>query len=243
MSRHASYGHRCPDCRMHLHICVCDQLPVLPTRTRVLLLVHQLELRKTTNTGLLALRCLPNSACVMRGRLPETPSGGPSAPPRGPSAPSVGPSSEPLGREPGRQAVLLYPGQEAVPLASFADSALPLTLIVPDGTWSQASRTRRRVAGLADLPCVALPAGQISGYELRHAGQPGRLSTMEAIARALGVLEGPAVEDALLKVHRLVVERTLWTNGRLPPHLVTGGLPEGARPHDPRSGLGGGKER
>jgi DTW domain-containing protein YfiP len=228
MSRHASYGHRCPDCRMHLHICVCAQLPTLATRTRVLLLVHQLELRKTTNTGLLALRCLPNSASVMRGRLPHDP-----------SAPSVGPTSEPLGREPGRQAVLLYPGPEAVPLASFAGSALPLTLIVPDGTWSQASRTRRRVAGLADLPCVALPEGQVSGYELRHAGQPGRLSTMEAIARALGVLEGPALEEALLKVHRLVVERTLWTNGRLAPHLVTGGLPEGAKPHDPRSGLKG----
>jgi DTW domain-containing protein len=232
MSRHASYDHRCPGCRLHLHICVCSLLPVLPTRTRVLLLLHQLETRKTTNTGRVALRCLPNSESVLRGRLPEDP-----------SAPSVGPSSPPLGREPGRQAVLLYPGEEAVPIERFAGSALPITLVVPDGTWSQASRTRRRVAGLAELPCVKLPDGHVSGYELRHAAEVGRLSTMEAIARALGVLEGPEVEAALLQAHRLLVERTLWTNGRLAPHLVTGGLPAGAKPHDPRSGLAADKLR
>jgi DTW domain-containing protein YfiP len=226
MRRPGRPDHRCPDCRLHLNVCVCAQLPALPTRTRVLLLLHQLEIRKTTNTGRIALRCLPNSASVLRGRLADDP-----------DATSVGPGSPPLGREPGRQAVLLYPGEDAVPLERFRDSALPLTLIVPDGTWSQASRTRRRVPGLAELPCVALPDTHVSGYQLRHANRAGRLSTLEAIARALGVLEGPAIEEALLAVHRLVVERTLWTNGRIAPHLVTGGLPAGAKPHDPRSGL------
>jgi DTW domain-containing protein YfiP len=132
---------------------------------------------------------------------------------------------------------LLFPAEDALPLARWKDSALPLTLIVPDGTWSQASRARRRVAGLAELPCVTLPEGPPSGYGLRHTVGAGRLSTMEAIARALGVLDGPEVERALLDLHRLIVERTLWTNGRIAPAQMTVELPPGAKPHDPRSGL------
>ena len=33
-----------------------------------------------------------------------------------------------------------------------------------------------------------------------HASAPQRLATLEAVARALGILEGPEVESALLRV-------------------------------------------
>ena len=75
-----------------------------------------------------------------------------------------------------------------------------------------------------------LPDGPPSSYRLRAIGLPGRLSTLEAIARALGVLEGPAPEAALERALRLVVERTLWTRGCLPREAVEA-LPEGARRH------------
>jgi DTW domain-containing protein YfiP len=202
---------------------VCLLLPSLPTATRVVLLLHQLEARKTTNTGRLALRCLPNSELHLRGRLLD-------------QAPAPPPETAPWLR-PGARAALLFPHPDAQPLERFSGAQPPLTLIVPDGTWSQAVRARSRMPGLAALPCVALTGAEPSPRRLRHEPRPGRLSTLEAIARALGVLEGPAVEQALLAVHRLAVERTLWTNGRLAAHEVTGGIPEGARPHDPRSGL------
>jgi DTW domain-containing protein YfiP len=193
-------------------------LPRLTTRTRVVLLLHQLEARKPTNTGRLALRCLPNSEQVLRGRV------GGEGPPD-----DVGPGwPEWLARA--ERPVLLFPHEQATPVAAWRDRPGPLTLIVPDGTWSQAVRARRRIPGLAEIPCATLPAGLVSTYRLRHDPRPGRLSTLEAIAHALGVLEDPSVAEALLQVHRLAVERTLWTRGNLTRGDVWGGIPPGARP-------------
>jgi DTW domain-containing protein YfiP len=204
---------RCPDCFLHRSLCLCALIPTLPTRTRVVLVMHQLELNKPTNTGRLAARCLPNSEILVRGREAEhrTPAAFPGTP------------------------LLLYPHSHAQPLETWRDSPLHITLIVPDGTWRQAARARRRVPGADQIPCVALP-GPTSGYRLRQATRPGRLSTMEAIARALGVLEGPSVEEQLLHLHQVMVDRTLWSNGRLPSESVTGGIPAGVQSHDPLSG-------
>ena len=60
---------RCPDCRLHRSVCICALLPRIQTRTRLVLVLHQLEARKPTNTGLVAARCLTNSAVVYRGRV------------------------------------------------------------------------------------------------------------------------------------------------------------------------------
>jgi DTW domain-containing protein len=213
---------------MHLHVCICSRLPRLQTRTRVILLLHQLEARKTTNTGRLALHCLPNSVLAYRGRLTtEEP----------PNTVALDPRLEPPWIREAARPVLLFPDEAAEPLERWRGAEPPVTLVVPDGTWSQTARARRRIAGLDRLPCAALSAVDVSPHRLRRDPRPGRISTLEALARALGILEGPECEQALLDVHRLVPERTLWSKGRLAPHLVTGGLPAGAKPHDPRSGL------
>ncbi len=222
MSRRGNDEHRCTGCRLHRRVCICDRLPCLVTRTRVVLLLHQLEARKPTNTGRLALRCLPSSQEVLRGRI-----GGEG--PREVSGPEP-----PAWLARAERPVLLFPHEEATPLHAWRDRPGPLTLIVPDGTWSQAVRARRRIPGLADIPCAALPAGLISTYRLRHDARPGRLSTLEAIAHALGVLEDASVAEALLDVHRLAVERTLWTRGHLDRSRVHGGIPDEARPPDPQ---------
>ena len=59
---------RCPECRLHRTLCLCALIPRLVTRTKVVLVMHDLELRKPTNTGTLAARCLPNSSVLVRGR-------------------------------------------------------------------------------------------------------------------------------------------------------------------------------
>jgi hypothetical protein len=58
---------RCGQCRLFRHHCLCDLLPRVETRTRVVVVLHQLEDHKTSNTGRLAHRCLPNSEIVIRG--------------------------------------------------------------------------------------------------------------------------------------------------------------------------------
>jgi DTW domain-containing protein YfiP len=190
----------------------------------VVLVLHQLEARKPTNTGLVAVRCLANSAVVYRGRPPAEAEGQPV-------------ESWP----PGVQPLLLYPDEEAAPIDAWRNAPGPLVLIVPDGTWRQAARARVRLPPLGlggAIPCVALPEARAAGRRLRTPARPERLATLEAIALALGILEGPDVETALMHVFRVMTERTLWTNGRLAAGAVTGGIPEGAKPHDPLGLLG-----
>jgi len=110
----------------------------------------------------------------------------------------------------------------------LAPSAEPVALVVPDGNWRQAWKVRSRVPGLKDVRCVTLPPGAPSIYRLRSEPHPAGLATIEAIARAMGVLEGPEIQASLEHVFRAMVERTLWARGRLATCDVTGGIPDGA---------------
>ncbi len=206
---------------MHASLCVCALVPRVETRTRLVLVIHRYEDRKPTNTGRLAATCLTNSEIVVRGHRPV------------PGAPD----EAGLAFAEGTQPLLLYPAEDAVPLADFAGAPRPVVLVVPDGNWRQASKVRKRVAGLGAVPCVSLPAGAPTTYRLRFEPQKGGLATLEAIARAFGVLEGPAVEEALLRPFHAMVERTLWSRGELSEKDVRSGLPPGAMRHDPTSGL------
>jgi DTW domain-containing protein YfiP len=206
---------------MHRSLCLCVILPSLSTRTQLVLVLHQLEARKTTNTGRIAALCLPGSRIVVRGRDDRA---------------ALGPGPPPLLWAEGTQPVLLFPHDSARPIEAWRGSPAPVTLIVPDGTWSQAIRTRKRIPGLAEVPCAALSdASSLTAarYRLRHDGRPDRLSTLAAIAIALGVLEGAGVQQALERALAMMVERTLWTNGRIRSSDVTGGIPQGAQSHDP----------
>ena len=222
MSRRQKPHLRCPDCRMHRSLCICGLLPRIETRTRVVLIVHQLEAVKPTNTGLVAARCLPSSTVVYRGRAPE---GG--ATPDWPAAVAAAAA--------GARPLVLYPHPSATPLEDWRGTEA-VALVVPDGTWAQATRIHARFAARAgDPPCVSLPASR-SGKRLRTAQSPHQMATLEALALALGILEGPEVEAALLRVYRIMTERTLWTNGRIATADVTGGIPPGVRKHDPLFG-------
>jgi DTW domain-containing protein YfiP len=216
MSRRAHAEHRCPACHMHQVLCICALIPQLHTRSRLLLLLHKSEEQKTTNTGQLAARALVGSDVVVIGDLAR-------------------PLPVPLVPDE-RQPLLLFPDDDAVPLTHYAHSDTPVTLVVPDGNWRQASKMRARVPGLATMPCVSLPEGGPTIYRLRSEPREGGLATLEAIARAFAVLEGDDVAHALLDVFRVMVERTLWTRGALRDEQVHGGIPAAARLHDPRAG-------
>lgn len=199
---------------MHRSLCICALVPTLVTRTRLVVIMHRSEDRKSSNTGRLAARCVAGSEVVVRGREDR--------PTR-----FVAPA--------GTRPVLLFPHEDAVPLERVrADE--PITLVVPDGTWRQASKVRARVPGLGDVPCARLPREAPSIYRLREEAHDDRLSTIEAVARAMGMLEGPHVRRAIEHVFRAMVERTLWSKGQLDAHEVTGGIPRGAMRHDPTSG-------
>lgn len=220
MSRRKNAHLRCPRCYMHGSLCVCDLMPKIETRTRLILVVHRIEARKPSNTGRLGVECLTNSEMWIRGHEDKPTS-----------------AYEPADDV---QPLYLFPQEGATPITQFANSEKPVHLIVPDGTWRQAAKVRNRVAGFEKIPCVSLPPDAPSNYRLRSEAHAHGLATIEAITRAFEILEGgengKRVRSEIEHVFRAMVDRTLWSRGECETEKVHGGIPEGAMKHDPRSG-------
>jgi DTW domain-containing protein YfiP len=171
---------RCPRCRLHVARCLCAEVPTLELRTRLVLVAHDHELTKTTTTGPLALLALPNAELHVHGSMHER------LDLRGLHVPD-------------RRVLCLFPSDDARVLTPelVAEDPRPITLIVPEATWRQASRMARRIPGVAEADRVILPAGEPTRWGVRTEPREGGLATMEAIARALGVIEGAEVRAAL----------------------------------------------
>jgi tRNA pseudouridine65 synthase len=179
---------------MHRELCVCGQIAPMDLATRIVLVMHRREVSKTTATGRLALNVLPNHELHIHGR------------------PDVRVDLNPLHTE-NRRVLLLYPGEGARVLSRelLAEDLRPVTLLVPDGSWNQAKRAAKRIPGMAQAELVTLPEGPASAYHLRREPMLGGLATFEAIARALGILESPAVQEQLEALFASMVERTMST--------------------------------
>jgi tRNA pseudouridine65 synthase len=184
---------------MQVALCLCAEIPRLALATRVVLVMHHREVPRTTATGPLALRALTNAELHVHGAR---------------DAPLDLTSLH--GED--RRVMLLFPSDAARPLTPelLAEDRRPVTLVVPDGNWRQASRAARRIPGLAQAEPVVLAEGAPSGYRLRREPKEGGLATFEAIARALGVLESADVQVQLETLFSQMVERTLDTRGKRP---------------------------
>ncbi len=185
---------RCPKCGLQADLCLCKLVQPIHVQTRVVVIAHFKELARTSNTGRLVPICLERGELRKRG-LPMQ------------ATDVSGLISD--------RSYWLYPGEEAQTLTPEVTKDGPITLIVPDGNWTQAGKMRHREPELAHLPQLKLPPGPPSRYRLRKSPDIYRVSTLEAIARALGILEGEEVQKAVEAVFDLMVERTLWTRGKL----------------------------
>lgn len=219
----------CQECRLFRPLCVCGIITEMRPRlaelpTRVTILMHVREISLPTNTARLAEAALPNSEIRLRG------------------ARDLPMSTEGL-VTPERQSILLYPSEEAVELTPevVARWDRPLNLIVPDGSWRQARKVASREPALHGIPQVKLPPGPPSNYRLRKEPNERSVSTFEAIARALGVIEGPAVQTMLEDLFEMRVERTLWSRGLLKRDETRFGIPQEAFDKFHRDGCRGGE--
>lgn len=195
---------------MHEELCLCSELPRLDLRTNITLLMHSEERHKPSNTGRLAHLCLPNSEIRYRG-LPD-----------GTPLDLSGLEGE------GFETWMLYLSDRSETLSKelVARTEKPVKLLVLDGTWSQASRLGAMLSRkMPSVKHVKLAGGKPSEYLLRSEHHPDGLATFEAIARALGFLEGEKVQAELEHIFRVMRDRVLFTRGKLAAELVTGGLP------------------
>ncbi|MDD2128408.1 DTW domain-containing protein [Pseudomonas sp. 17391] len=184
---------RCERCQRPLDHCLCPLIPLLASRTRIVLLQHPSETAHALNTARLAALGLNNAEL----RVGEVFDG-----------------LDELLATPGYRAVLLFPGDQAQVLTAYTEvDDQPLLLIVPDGTWRKARKLLYLNPMLAALPRVTLGAVAPSRYRLRKAPEAGALSTLEAVVEALNVLEQPVSFDALLKPFDALIEGQIKAMG------------------------------
>ena len=179
-------------------LCICGSIPRLDLSTRVCLIFHVNELKRSSNTGRLALRALVNSEMRVRGE-----------------------TREPLDLSDlltdRYRTFLFYPTVDAVELDNklVAQDGRPIQLLVPDGTWRQARKVHSRHHELKDVPRVKIGAPDVSKFHLRAQHRPEGMATLQAIAHALGVIEGDLVKAQLMKLYDAKVERTMLGRGLL----------------------------
>jgi DTW domain-containing protein YfiP len=183
---------RCERCLRPESHCLCALIPQLDSRTRVLVLQHPGEVDHALNTGRLAALGLNNAQLVV-GEVFE--------------------NMHELLNPPGYQPRLLFPGDDAQPLVMQDKGALPMLLVVPDGTWRKARKLLHLNPLLAALPRVTLGPVPESRYRLRKAPGPDALSTLEAITHALQILEAPQSFAPLLAPFEALIEGQIKAMG------------------------------
>jgi DTW domain-containing protein YfiP len=190
---------------MHATLCVCPWIPTFDLNTKVVLVMHRVERAKTSATGPLALLCVPNSELRVHGV-----------------------KDNPLDMTdlfvPERRVLLLYPeeGTRVLCRDFLAEDKRPITLIVPDGNWRQASTMKRRIKGLCCAETVRLPVGEKTRWGLRNEIRDDGLATFEAIARALGILESKSVQSGMEAIFDLMVKRVVESRGPRPDNCRCG---------------------
>ncbi len=183
---------------------MCDLIPSLTLKTKVSLVIHKRELKRTSNTGTLALKALVNSEMRVRGLenngnlkhqaldltdlLTDT-----------------------------YENILLYPTDKAVNLTPevLQNISKPIQFIVPDGNWRQASKVHIRHKELDKIKHVKIKTINLDKDFLRKETTENGMATLQAIAYALGVTEGLEIEKALLGLYSEKLKRTLLSRGTL----------------------------
>ncbi len=192
MGLRAKKSERCGRCRMRIDLCFCPFIPVYDLRTRLVLVMHYREIPKTTATGPLALVALPNSELRVQGIRDQ-----------------ILDFSDL--NTPQRRTLFLYPDDDSPVLSRdfLEQDPRPVTLVVPDGTWSQASRMGKRLPGLEHAERVRLPEGRRTQWGIRNEPHPHGLATFEAIARSFGIIESLEVQAGLEELFLLMVRKTI----------------------------------
>ncbi|KAK9987460.1 hypothetical protein SO802_032411 [Lithocarpus litseifolius] len=198
----------CSKCSRPTRVCLCETLPAqpIPTKTQIVIIQHPHEARHKLSTVPVLTKCLLNSTTVVTRRL----------------RPGLSPL---LDQSP--PAVYLFPPTPSSPAVTLSPSQPQndkddenAVLIVFDATWKHAREMVRAseeyLSRFASRVCLegydeSVGGGSIydSDSELILRKEPcgGCVSTMEAVARALRVIEpnGLYIEAQLLRVLRDMV--------------------------------------
>jgi DTW domain-containing protein len=182
------YREVCLRCRRPRSVCWCDAVTQVPSQTRVVFIQHPREAKVPISTCRMAHLSLPNSELHV-----------------GLSA--VGNRSlEALCAKPG--VAVLFPSESATDVDALETP--PETLVVVDGTWSNAKKVVEKCPLLSKLPRLKFFPDQPGNYRIRKEPEAHCLATIEATAFVLGRLEkAPARFTPILTAFDAMVEKQL----------------------------------
>lgn len=159
-------------------------------------------MKRTSNTGLLALQALTNSDLHVRGK-------------------TLAPFDFSEVCQDDYQQLLLYPAEGSEELTShfLKKFSKPIQLLVPDGNWRQASKVSSRSPQLEGVPRVRISGAQMvlrsPDLFMRKETKGQGMATLEAIAEAMEILEGVEIANQLKALYELKLRRTLEARGKI----------------------------
>jgi DTW domain-containing protein len=115
--------------------------------------------------------------------------------------------------------VVLFPPSEGIPILSPSTNVK--RLIVPDGTWKQVRKILGRYPQIRSLPRVHISPFPVPFPRLRNPTVPNGMSTVEAVARVLGLMGMHVAEERLRVENNRLMDALRKTTGIKHP-LVPG---------------------
>jgi len=180
----------CPRCYQRREICICPILPTVQTRTEFIILRHIYEAERPSNTGRLVALAMPHSRMI--------PCGGGTR----------------IGHPPIDNVFLSLPGTCLLWPDGVGkhpkewETSPPAHIVIIDATWQQARRLYSTTPALRMLPRMVLPAPLRYRERLRKQHRSEGMSTIEAVAAAVAILEGADVAKPLEELYNELVKRT-----------------------------------
>lgn len=195
---------RCDLCQLAKSACICAWRPQCQSNCDFVLLMHRDEVLKPTNSGRLIADVLPLQTLAFCWSRTEP-----------------DPALLQLLVDPKRLCVLVYPAQDAVPIAHLwqesSRDTRRITFILLDGTWKQSGRMYHLSRWLEAVPCVSLQASSARGYAVRKSHQDDYLSTAEAAALCLAQMGEESNAAVLSDYFALFNHHYVATRGSVVP--------------------------
>jgi len=195
----------CVRCLRAGSVCLCEGIHRFQTTFQVVLLQHPKERRNSIGTARFTHLSITGSRLIAGSEF------------------DLDPEVNAILDDPGNACYVLFPGPDSVNVATegkaFLESVSPrkLVIFVIDGTWSHAKGMLRKSSRLAALPRVSFTIDKPSNYRVRKQPREFCLSTVEAVARLLHLLDPAAPSESLLETFARMVDRQLEcaTRGKL----------------------------
>lgn len=163
----------CDKCQYSAVTCLCDDLVTVQNQLNIIILQHPSELKITKNTAKLLNLCLKRCTLV-QGESDK--------------------DFKILDTLPVTTTALLYPDHDAILLDKInSDTKLfceQLThLLVLDGTWKKAFKIMQLTPKLNEFKKVSFASVPANRYRIRKAPRADSLSSLEAVAHSLMLIE------------------------------------------------------